>query len=165
MLIFQDDFETIESANRKMHSFNYGEIQKSEIGAITYEMNSSSESEYLFYNSETEEGFASYTIEIQPEKIKLYVYFTHKHKMIEASKNGDLNLFTEYFSNTQKMKGFALSTAITHNNWNIVDYLISNFDVETNPIWEAIRYDKVEILKKLIEKGIKFPKNWLAYCI
>lgn len=85
--------------------------------------------------------------------------------MISAAKSGNLTEFVEFFTNTDKMKDFSMSTAITHGHWNIVEYLLNNHVVNKAPVWEAIRYDKTEILAKLMASGLPLPEDWLAYCM
>jgi hypothetical protein len=165
--IHQYDFTTFLEAKDRLYSFNYGKIKETKSGINELIIPVESEANiYKCHNfeSETEKGWYYYSIVEHPTFYRLKVYRTYRHKMILASQNGNVEMLIDNFTDTDKMKEFALSEAIIHDNWNIVDYLISNYIIKKNPIWDAIRYNKTEILKRLLARGIELPKDWLAYC-
>jgi hypothetical protein len=167
LCIHQYDFTTLPEAKDRLYSFNYGKIKETQSGINELIIPIESEANnYKCFNfeSETEKAWYYYSIVEHPSFYSLKVYRTYRHKMILASQIGNLEMIVNNFTDTDKMKEFALSEAIIHDNWNIVDYLISNYNIKKNPIWDAIRYNKVEILKHLIARGIELPKEWLAYC-
>lgn len=166
--IFTQDFKSQEDAIEKMESFDYGVITKSYVVGDTLiisDEDSRDDKDDLHFESENKDGFYYYTIEKHSNHYRLYIYRTHKHKMITAAMSGNVEMFLEHFSNTDKMKEFALSTAIAHEHWDIIKILIDNHDLKKRPIWDAIRYNKVGILSKLIDSGQPMPKDWLAYCL
>lgn len=167
-LIFTNDFKSLDEAIAQMNAFNYGPIKKTEFGGQGLTLSdkpSRNDKNDLYFESENEDGFYYYTIEIHDKSFKLYINRTYKDKMITAATIGDLEMFIENFTNTNKMKEFSLSTAISKGHWNIVKYLIDNYDLQKRPLWDAIRYNKVEIVNNLLDMGQKLPKDWLAYCI
>ncbi len=167
-MIFSQDFKSVDQAIDKMKVFNYGKIEKCEIGMSSYTISNEKPREYkndLYYFSENENGIYDYTIENHINFFRLKIYKTYKHKMISAAKSGNLEMFIKNFLNTEKMKGFSLSEAIINGHWNIVKYLIDNYDFKNKPISQAIRYDQVEIVNNLLNIRSILPKDWLAYCI
>jgi hypothetical protein len=165
--IHQYDFTTLPEAKDRLYSFNYGKIKETKSGLNELLIPTESEAnnyKCLNFESETEKGWYYYSIVEHPTFYRLKVYRTYRHKMILASQIGDLEMLVNHFADTDKMKGFALSEAIIHDNWDVVDYLISNYIINKNPIWDAIRYNKVDILKRLLARGVDLPKDWLAYC-
>lgn len=166
--IFKEDFISVDEAIEKMKSFDYGVIEKSKYGGgyfIVGEKNPRNQEADLYFDSENEDGFYYYTIENHVTFFRLIIKRTYKHKMITASMTGNLEMLIENFWNTDKMKEFSLNTAIINGKWNIVKYLVDNYDFKKTPLWDAIRYNKVEIVKNLIDSGYKLPKDWLAYCM
>lgn len=166
--IFSEEFKSYEEARSKIDSFNFGQITESEFGNQTLEILDQDFvviTENTYFKSETTEAYYQYTIEKHVGYCKLRVFETYKHRMISAAKSGNLTEFVEFFTNTDKMKEFSMSTAITHGHWNIVEYLLKNHAVNKDPVWEAIRYDKTEILAKLMARGLPLPEDWLAYCM
>lgn len=166
--IFTRDFPSLNEAILQMNSFDYGVMRKSKFGEVSITISdepSRDDKNDLHFESQNQDGFYYYTIENHTKFHRLCVYKTNKHRMITAAEAGDIEMFIESFSNTDKMKEFSLSTAIVNKNWNIVEYLTDNYDLKKRPVWDAIRYNNVEIVSKLLDKGHKLPKDWLAYCI
>jgi hypothetical protein len=151
-------------------ALNLGPLKEEKIGVLIYQLNDNGElirdySDDIYFSSKTEDAFYDYTIEKHEIYYVLKVYKTNKHGMISAAIDGDLESFKVNFDNRDKMIQFSLSTAIENNNWNIVEYLIENYDFKEKPLWHAIRYNKVDIIKKLLSKGRILPFDWLAYCM
>jgi hypothetical protein len=165
-LSFLSQSEAIAAA----HVLNLGALKEEKIGVSVFELNDNGElirdnSDDIYYSSKTENAFYHYTIEKHEITFELKVYKTNKHGMISAAIDGDLDTFLQNFDHRDKMIQFSLSTAIENDNWQIVKYLIDNYDFKNKPLWLAIRYDKVDIVKRLLSKGISLPFDWLAYCM
>lgn len=166
LLIFKQDFSSLDEAINKMNSFDYGVLVKNDGGVLHLDSkNCRDESKDIHFASENKDGFYYYSIEDHLTSYKLLIYKTNKHKMITAAIIGDINLFVEHFVETDKMIKFALSEAIIHGNWNIVEFLTQHCNLQDRPLNDAIRYNKVEILINLINLGYQLPKDWLAYCM
>lgn len=165
--VFTQEFTSLDEAIKRMNAFKYGVINKSKFGGCSFTIGEEprDDTNDLYFESETKHGFYYYTIQDHNEFFRLEIHQTRKHKMITAAIKGDIQMFVENFANTDKMKGFALSTAISSGHWNIVKYLTENHDLKNRPVWEAIRYNKVEIAIHLLDNGHKLPKDWLAYCM
>lgn len=166
--IFSEDFKSLDEARIKIESFNLGLVRESESGIQTLQMLDQDAvvvTDNIYFTSETNHAYYQYTIEKHVGYCKLRIFETGKNKMINAAKTGNLIEFKKSFTDTDKMKEFSLSTAITNGHWNIVEYLLHNYKVSKDPVWEAIRWNKVEILKNLLADGFKLPDDWLAYCI
>ena len=165
-LSFLSQKEAIATA----HALNLGALKEEKIGVAVLQLNNNGElirdnSDDIYFSSKTEDAFYNYTIEKHEISYMLQVYKTNKHGMISAAIDGDLKSFKENFDNRDKMIQFSLSTAIENNNWNVVEYLIDNYDFKDKPLWHAIRYNKVYIIKQLQSKGRVLPSDWLAYSI
>lgn len=151
-------------------SFNYGILKKETIGVSIVKLGDYLEPtrdtvDDIYFSSKTDDAFFNYTIEKHEKKYVLHVYKTKKHEMISAAISGNLISFKENFDHRDKMIQFSLSSAIENDNWDIVEYLIDNYDFKDKPIWLAIRYDKLNIVKRLLSKGMILPNDWLAYCM
>lgn len=170
---FYQEFKTLDEAIKKMKELKLGEIKELKLSKskqvvwvnVEEIIEKPKPLDILKFRSETGKAIYNYTIKNYGDHVILRIYETRKHKMITAAIRGDLKLLKENFQNTDKMKGFALSTAIIHNRWNIVEYLTDNYDLKNKAMWNAIRYNKVGIMKKLLDKGYKLPADWLAYCM
>lgn len=166
--ILTQDFNSLDKAIELMNSFDYGVIKKSQLGEIEF---TNGGEEYrdqkndLHFESQNEDAFYYYTIEIHLKFYRLLIKKTNRHKMVTAAETGNIDMFIENFSDTDKMKGFALSTAIINEQWGIVKHLIDNYDLKNKPLWDAIRYNKTGIVVKLLDHGHQLPKDWLAYCL
>jgi hypothetical protein len=161
-------FLTQDEAINEVNSFNYGMIKKEENGVSVIEISDNPEpvrdtKEDIYFSSQTDDAFYSYTIEKHEITFVLKVYRTIKHGMISAAITGNLTSFRENFDDREKMIEFSLSTAVINGNWNIVEYLIDNYRCKNNPLWLAIRYDKLDIVKRLLLRGMILPTDWLAY--
>lgn len=168
-VIFEQEFKTKNKAHEIMYSFNYGEINKSPININGLKIDTignvrNTESD-LCYTSENENGFYSYIIENRNNLFILKVSCVKKNKMITGAIKGDLDMLKDNFIDSEKMIGFAMSEAIINENWNIVKYLIDEKKIKENPLWNAIRYNKVEIVNKLRDNGFELSENWLTYCM
>lgn len=173
MEIFNENFSNQNEAIKKIASFDYGIKKSSKFNirkfAITF--NEKDEEEIsnidfdLCFESENEDGFYFYRIENHIDYFKLIIEQTVKHKMIDGAIQGDLELLINNFSNTNKMKGFALEKAIENGNWEIVEYIVDHYIINQNPLRFAIRFNNKDILSRLMRKGIELPKDWLAYCM
>ena len=168
-VIFKKEFKSKNKAHEKMYSFNYGEINKSLVNfngiVLDSDGNIRNDESDLCYTSEDENGIYYYIIENRNNLFTLEIICTKKNKMITGAIKGDLDMLKDNFINSEKMIGFAMSKAIINENWNIVKYLKDNYELNTNPLWDAIRYSKVEIVNKLIDNGFELEENWLAYCM
>lgn len=173
-VIFNEDFFTQNEAIKKMTSFDYGIKKSSKFNwrELSITLSEGEDEEELSnvafdlcFESENENGFYFYRIENHNDFFKFIIEQTGKHKMITGAVEGDLELFINNFSNTDKMKEFALEKAVENGNWNIVEYVIDNYIKNQNPLWLAIKYNNVDILCKLRRKGMGLPKEWLAYCM
>lgn len=165
-LIFSYDFPTFEKAFQKLNSFGFGELK--EIASSNFILLSETsllpiENKYFF--SETINSCYRYSIEIYSENYILKVFKTHKHGMITGAITGNLEMFKKYFTDTEKMREFSLSMAIHYNQWNITEYLLDNYILKLNPMWNAISGNKVEIIIKLLDRKFELPNDWLTYCI
>jgi hypothetical protein len=163
-------FLSQEEAIAAAHALNLGTLKEEKIGVAVLQLNNNGElirdnSYDIYFSSKTVDAFYDYTIEKHEISYMLKVYKTNKHGMISAAIDGDLKSFKENFDNRDKMIQFSLSTAIENNNWNIVEYLIDIYDFKDKPLWHAIRYNKVYIVKQLQSKGRVLPFDWLAYSI
>jgi len=162
-------FRSVDDAIDYIRNYGKGEVHKSDFGIFTLRtQEDQKKDEHVkdhFFVSETSEQKFQYTIEEFKHCAILKVASTFKHPMISAAIFGKLNQFIEHFTDTEKMKEFALGLAIQNNHWNITEYLINNHQIKKNPTYWAIRYDNLQILKILLE--LKFPlyENWLAYCV
>lgn len=163
-LIIKEDFPTLELVMRKLNSLNYGELTKTDSGNWTH-TNGKLPTENIYFISETQNAKYQYTIEKFEGHYTLSVFETYKHGMITGAVIGDLGMFIKYFVNTEKMKEFSLSTASQHGNWNIIEYLISNYELNGDPVWYAIRWNHVKILNNLLDRKSSLPKDWLTYSI
>ncbi|WP_298511085.1 hypothetical protein [uncultured Kordia sp.] len=165
--IFNQEFETKNKALEKMYSFEFGEIEKSPTNAnsISYSDGEFIEIETDLYFSENENSLFSYKIENKENSFRLIVSRKKKNKMISGAIKGDLNMLKDNFVDSKKMIGFALEEATINENWNIIKYLINEPKIGENPIWKAIRYNKVEITINLLNYGFELPNDWLAYCM
>jgi hypothetical protein len=184
------DFKCQEKAISCLYSINnelnYGTLRKSDFIymdalVIGQPENNRDNSFDLFFKSENRHAFYYYAIEKHVNFFRLRIQFSRKSGMITAVKNGDLESFKRSFINTEKMVGFSMNEAIRLCKWNIVEFLISlnlSYKVE-NPfskrtfikiinngvIWDAIRWNHVLILKNAMILNLKFPGDWLAYCL
>ena len=118
-----------------------------------------------FFESEVSDSYYQFTIEEFNGFVNLKIFRTYKHPMISAAKSGDLDQFIEHFTDTEKMREFALGEAIFHEHWNITKYLIMNHHLKKNPTYWAIRYDNDVMIRKLLELNVPLDENWLAYCV
>jgi hypothetical protein len=165
-LSFLTQREAIDAAR----AMNLGPLKEEKIGTSVFELNENGElvrdsSADIYFSSKTEYAFYDYTIEKHEISYVLKVYKTNKHGMISAAIDGDLESFLKNFDDRDKMIQFSLSTAIENDNWQIVEYLVDNYEFKDKPICHAIRYDKLEIVKQLLSKGASLPNDWLAYCM
>jgi len=163
-------FLTQEEAVAAAHSLHFGDLKNDLIGVSSVEISDTPEAsrdteEDIYFSSETDDAFYSYTIEKHEITFILKVYRTKKHGMISAAKRGDFDAFIKNFDKRIKMIEFSLSTAIIHDNWEIVEYLIDNYELKNKAIWLAIRYDRLEIVQHLLLRGVNLTSNWLAYCM
>ena len=160
----KEKFQNLDEAIVKLNSFNNGNIIRTESGNFRLLMDMRTKVD-TFYKSETNEALYSYTIEKYSDHCILWIVTTFKNKMVTAAKNGDLKLYKDNFQDNKKMRDFTLSEAIYNGHWSIIEFLIEHGQIEENPIWNAIRFNKVEIMCKLFDKGFPIPPDWLAYCI
>lgn len=163
-------FLTQDEALNEVKYFNNGVLKKEENGVTVIEIGDNLEpvrdmAEDIYFSSETDDAFYNYTIEKHEITFVLKVYRTIKHGMISAAISGNLTSFKENFDDREKMIEFSLSTAVANDNWNIIEYLIDNYKCKNNPLWLAIRYDKLDIVKHLLSRGMILPTDWLAYCM
>jgi hypothetical protein len=163
-------YKTQDEAIEGMYSLNYENISKTNSGIQVITIGENNEidrdkTEDIFFEAKTVEANYNFTIEKHSDAFVLQVYRTYKHKMITGSIVGDLELFIENFDNRRNMIEFSLSNAIIYDHWNIVKYLIENYEFKEKPIWLCIRYDRVKILNNLLSKGGEIPNDWLAYCL
>ena len=172
--IFNENFSTQNEAIKKMASYDYGVKKSSKFNLRKFTINSNKEKEEeklnnvdfdLCFESEDNDGFYFYRIENHNSYFKLVITQTVKHKMITGAIEGDLEIMIDNFVNTDKMIRFALEKAIENGNWNIVEYIIDEYDIKENPLCSVIKYDKAELLWKLFDKGYKLPNDWLTYCM
>jgi hypothetical protein len=161
-LIFSNDFQTFELAEIKMHSFEYGEVEAVTFGHITL---GDTPTENTFFRSETPRYYYQYTIAKHIDFYRLKVYRTFKNKMITGAITGNLEMFSENFADNEKMREFSLRTAIEHGQWNIVEYLIKNYNLKEDPLNYAIRWKQLGIVKNLLTMDCPLSKDWLAFCI
>ena len=162
-------FRSVDEAIDYIRNYGKGEIHKADSGNFTLRTKEDQEKDgHLkdhFFVSETSEHNFHYTIEEFKHSVNLKVFSTYKHPMISAAISGNLNQFIKHFTDTEKMKEFALGLAIQNSQWNITEYLINNHQLKKNPTYWAIRYDNVQMIRNLLELNIPLDKNWLAYCV
>ncbi len=115
------------------------------------------------YKHESSKEIVKITINEFVDYAILNEYTTFKHPMVSAAYSGDLALYIDSFSNTEKMKEFTFGIAVKNDHWNIVQYVVSNFQLKDGAIYWAIRYNKAEMLKKLQDLKAPLYKEWLAY--
>ena len=165
----EEIFKSVDQALDYIRNYGKGEIHKADSGNFTFRTKEDKEKEgHLkdhFFVSETREHIFQYTIEEFKHSVNLNVFTTYKHPMISAAISGNLNQFVEHFTDTEKMKEFALGLAIQNNQWNITEHLINNHKIIKNPTYWAIRYDNALIIRKLLELNIPLDEEWLAYCV
>ena len=184
------DFDSQENAITCLHLLNneldYGPLRKSDFiymdALVIGQPEDNRDNSFdLFFISENRHAFYYYAIEKHVNFFRLRIQFSRKSSMITAAKAGDLKNFKRSFIDTEKMVGFSMNEAIRLCKWNILEFLISlnlSYEVE-NPfskkthlkiinnrvIWDAIRWNHVLILKNAMTLNLKFPEDWLAYCL
>lgn len=159
----KERFQNFDEAIAKMYSLNNGIIIKTESG--NWRLSLQTDFINFFYKSETTNAFYSYTIEKHSDHCLLWIVSTFKNRMVTAAQTGNLKLYVDNFIDTQKMRDFTLREAMANGHWNIIEFLIDHGQIEENPVWNAIRFNQVEIMCKLLDKGFSIPPDWLAYCI
>lgn len=161
-LIYRKKFETEVEAIDQMESFGYGRIRKVNFGNFDLD-EIHDPKQNIYFRSVVSDFIYQYTIENHRHFFMLRVYRTHRHMMITGAKTGDLNMLKVHFEDTEKMREFSLTSAIENGHWNIVDYLVNNYSLETNPVNYAIRWKQLQIVENLININNTLPKNWLSY--
>ena len=163
-LIYSEKFETVGEAISQMESFGYGRIKKVNFG--NFDLDEIHDPKLNIYFRSVKSDFKyQYTIENHRHFFMLKVYRTHRHMMITGAKTGDLNMLKVHFEDTEKMREFSLTSAIENGHWNIVDYLVNNYSLETDPVNYAIRWKQLQIVENLININNTLPKDWLSYGI